>query len=69
MLFDLTHILYMVISAIISIALLIIVAKFVKKEQHKECFLKWTAVITVILHYSNIWVTFFGNAGSTEGLE
>jgi len=69
MLFDLTHILYMVISAIISVALLIVIAKFVKKEQHKECFLKWTSVITIIIHYSSIWVTFFGNAGSTEGLE
>ncbi len=69
MLFDLTHNLYMVISAIITVGILILASKFIKTDKNKELFLKWVAVITVILHYSIIWVEFFGNGGTTEGLE
>lgn len=69
MLFDTTHILYMVISAILTIATLILAYTLVKKEEEKEIFLKYVAIITVILHYSSIWVEFFGNGGSTDGLE
>ena len=69
MLFDTTHILYMVISAILTIATLILACILIKKEENKEIFLKCVAIITVILHYSSIWVEFFGNGGSTDGLE
>ncbi len=31
--------------------------------------LKLSAILTVVLHYSNIWVEFFSNGGSTSGLE
>ncbi len=69
MLFDWTHILYMVISAAISAVILILAAKFLKSEDKKIAFLKIIAVITVILHYSTIWVEYFGNGGSTDGVE
>lgn len=69
MLFDLTHILYMVISAAISAVILVLAAKFLKSEDKKVGFLKIVAVITVILHYSIIWVEYFGNGGSTDGIE
>lgn len=69
MLFDLTHILYMVISAIVSGGVLTLVAFLLNGKEKKELFLKWVAIITVILHYSNIWVQYFGNGGSTDGLE
>lgn len=69
MLFDLVHILYMVISAALTAGLLIVFALFIKEEKKKVSLLKWIAVVTVVLHYSNIWVQFFGNGGSTDGLE
>ena len=69
MLFDITHTLYMVISAILTAGLLVLCAVFVKKQEHKIFIVKLFAVVTVILHYSNIWVEYFGNAGSTAGLE
>ena len=69
MLFDTTHILYMLISAILTITTLILANILIKKEEKKEIFLKCVAIITVILHYSSIWVEFFGNGGSTDGLE
>ena len=49
MLFDLTHILYMVISAAISAVILVLAAKFLKSEDKKVGFLKIVAVIVGIL--------------------
>lgn len=69
MLFDTTHILYMVISAVVSAGVLFVTALFLKTQEKKVLFLKWVAAVTVILHYSNIWVQYFGNGGSTDGLE
>ena len=69
MLFDLTHILYMLVSAVLSAALLVWAFFFVKTEDKKALFLKIVAIVTVVLHYSNIWVEYFGNGGSTDGLE
>jgi hypothetical protein len=69
MLFDLTHSLYMIISVLLSVGVFFAAARFCKAGESKELFLKWVAVITVVLHYSNIWVQYFGNGGSTDGLE
>ncbi|MBQ8319407.1 MAG: hypothetical protein IJX81_00835 [Clostridia bacterium] len=69
MLFDLTHILYMLISAVLSALLLSAAYVWIKKDVQKTLFLKVVATVTVILHYSGIWVEFFGNGGSTAGLE
>ena len=69
MLFDTTHILYMVISAAVIAAALVAAALFLKTESAREKFLKVVAVVTVLLHYSNLWVEYFGKQGSTAGLE
>ncbi len=69
MLFDTTHILYMVISALITAGLLVLAVFFIKKQEHKNLILKIIAVVTIALHYSNIWVEFFANQGSMDGLE
>ena len=60
--FDLGHILYMVISAAISVLLLWLMAKYFKTDDKKYGALKFFAIITVIIHYSSLWVDFF-----TEG--
>ena len=69
MLFDLAHILYMVISSLGIAAALVLAHLFLKDSRGRECFLKWVAALTVVIHYSNIWVEFFANRGSTVGLE
>ncbi len=59
MLFDLPHILYMVITGIVTICLLVLFHFAVKKENQKDLILKFTAVITVVLHFSSLYVSFF----------
>lgn len=65
MLFDVPHILYMAISLLVTVGLLIVAAKFATKKEQKNAILKITAAVTVILHYSSIWVEYFTNGGST----
>lgn len=60
--FNLQHILYMVISGVLTALLLVLAGRFLKDERKKVQFLKFFAVITVIIHYSNLWVDYF-----TEG--
>lgn len=62
--FDLTHILYMVISGIITTVGLWAAARYIKIPKHKDILLKISAISTVVLHYSNIWVDFFSNGGT-----
>ncbi|MBR2903506.1 MAG: YwaF family protein [Clostridia bacterium] len=64
--FNLQHILYMVISAIVSAGLLVLFAKTVKEQKHKNFILKFFAVITVVIHISNLWVEFFQNGGTAQ---
>lgn len=59
MLFDLAHILYMVISTIITIIGLIVCGVFIKKDNHKDIILKTFAILTVVIHYSSLYVDFF----------
>lgn len=59
MLFDLTHILYMLVSAFITAGLLVVAYFFVKKQESKERILKFVAVLTVAVHFSSLWVDFF----------
>ena len=56
--FDLGHILYMVVSGIISGALLWLMHRYFKTEDKKYAGLKFFAIITVIIHYSSLWVDF-----------
>ncbi len=59
--FNTIHILYMVISAILSIALLVVLGIKVKDTTKKSLILKIFAVSTVIIHFSSLWVDFFKN--------
>ena len=63
--FNSTHILYMVISLIVTIGLLILCRLFVKTDKGKEKVLKASAISTVILHYSSLWVDYL-TTGSAE---
>ena len=63
--FDLGHILYMVVSGIITAALLWLMARYFKTDAKKIRALKFFAIITVIIHYSSLWVDFFKD-GSAE---
>jgi hypothetical protein len=60
--FNLQHILYMVISAIITALLLWLCAKKVKTQWQKDLILKLSAIVTVIVHISDAYVNFFKNA-------
>lgn len=65
MLFDLQHILFMVFSTITIVAMLICCYFFVKKDKGKSMVLQIAAVLTVIIHYSSLYVDFF-STGSAE---
>ncbi|MCH5148490.1 MAG: YwaF family protein [Clostridiales bacterium] len=66
--FNLAHILYMVISAVITVALLVPAGLFIKEEKYKKLILKIIALVTVALHFSDIYVNFFktGNVSVSE---
>lgn len=66
-LFDITHNLYMIISVIVSAAILVLSYIFVKNELHKERLLKFWAIITVVIHYSIMWVQYLSNETVTVG--
>lgn len=59
MLFDLTHNLYMLVSAFLTAGLLALAYFFVKSEAGKERVLKAAAILTVAIHFSSLWVDFF----------
>ena len=63
--FGTTHILYMLISAIISVGILVFLYVKVKDDDNKTLALKLMAVITVIIHYSSLWVSFFATGDKT----
>lgn len=66
-LFDLTHNLYMIISVVVSAIILVLSYIFVKNELHKERILKFWAIITVVIHYSIMWVQYLKNETVTVG--
>lgn len=62
--FNLQHILYMVISGILTVVLLALAGRFAKTEKSQNSILKFFAIITVVIHYSNLWVDYFASGGS-----
>ena len=57
--FGTTHILYMLISAVLSAVLLVFLYFKANDERSKTWALRAFAIITVIIHYSSLWVNFF----------
>lgn len=54
----------MVISAAVSVILLMLAGKYATDDRAKNRILKFFAIITVIIHYSNLWVDYFTNGGT-----
>ena len=59
--YGLNHILYTIISILITAILLVLAKKFVKKQKHKDLILILSAVVTVAIHYSGLFYDFFSN--------
>ena len=57
--FNKIHITYMVVSALISALVIFIVSRFGKKGNIRA--IKFFALITVLIHYSSLWVDYFTN--------
>ncbi len=62
--FNTQHILYMVISALLTAALLVLFRRYVKSEKQKSRILFFFAVITVVIHISDAWVDYFTSGGT-----
>ncbi len=59
MLFDSTHIWYMLISLIVSVGLILANFFVFKTQKKRDILLKVSAIATVILHFSSLYVDFF----------
>jgi hypothetical protein len=62
--FNTVHILYMVCSGILTAVLLFLARRYAKDQQTRNFILKCSAIITVAIHYSNLWVDYFASGGS-----
>lgn len=62
--FNIQHILYMVISGILTAILLVLAGKFATDDKSKNFILKFSAFITVVIHFSNLWVDYFVSGGN-----
>ncbi len=58
----------MLISGLLTAILLVLFAFKVKDEKGKNLILKFSAISTVLIHYSDIWVNFFATGGDTPVL-
>ena len=56
----------MVISAVLTAAVLYLATKKVKNQRYKNIILKFSAVITVIIHISDLWVEYFQTGGNAQ---
>ncbi len=66
-LFDLSHNLYMIISSVLTAVILVLAYLFIKKQSYKDAFLKLWAIITVVIHYSIMWVQYLKNEAVEVG--
>ena len=55
----------MVISGLISIAILLLMRRFCKTDGSKSVAIRFFAVITVIIHYSSMWVEYLTTGSAT----
>ena len=58
------HILYITVSGILTAVLLMLCHAHAKSSHTKNFILKLSAILTVVIHYSNIWVNYFASGGS-----
>lgn len=59
--FDLFHISHIIVSMGITVLLLFLAKKFLKKQRHKDIFLKIIGITTLILHLIPLWFNFLRN--------
>ena len=64
-LFDLPHTLYILISFALSAVGLVLLARFCKTQKNKDSVLKIFALLTVAIHYSDLWVNYLKNGSTT----
>ncbi|MBQ3235734.1 MAG: YwaF family protein [Clostridia bacterium] len=64
---DKNHILFTTISFFVIIVCLILANIFIHKDNHKKLVLKISAILTVIIHFSSLYVDFF--AGREPSVE
>ena len=62
--FNTQHILYIIVSGILTAALLILARTCVRDEKNKNRILLLFAILTVALHYSDLWVEYFTMGGT-----
>ena len=62
--FNAQHMIYMICSGVLTAAILLLLARKVTDPKRKNTILKISAVLTVVIHYSNIWVDYFASGGS-----
>ncbi|MBR2969545.1 MAG: YwaF family protein [Clostridia bacterium] len=65
MLFDKAHLIFMLVSSLVIIGLLIVCGRFIKVQKYRDLVLKIAALLTVIIHYSRLYVDYF-TTGSAE---
>lgn len=58
MIFDTTHILYIIISLLLTVLLLFVAKKYIKSQKNKTRFLRFFSVATFLLHISIMWTTY-----------
>lgn len=63
--YDLNHILYTLISFLITAILLILAKKFVKQQKYKDLIVILSAVVTVAIHYSGLFYDYFKNGSAS----
>lgn len=65
MLFDKAHIIYMLTSLVVTVGLLLCCKFFIKKDKYKDLVLKIAAILTVVIHFSSLYVDYF-STGKAE---
>lgn len=63
--FDKGHLAYILISAFATICLLTLCNRFIKNQSSKDKVLKISAILTVAIHYSILYVDYFSTGSAT----
>ena len=63
--FNLSHILFIIISAVLLATTLLLCKIYIKNQDKKDLVLKIAAILTLVLHYSPLYVNFFTTGTAT----